>query len=156
MKRHSDERGFTLIEIAVSVALIMIGLTTILVMQTNFLTSFFVERSMVRAALLSKRIFTEIELSGEVPELGTESGRIDELLDDFDLEREERTRYEREYEGWVYEQDVSNEELLANVQAAGLEDVLRKIDLRLRWDEESGEEFRAVYYVRTFNRIQIP
>ncbi|MDH3976737.1 MAG: prepilin-type N-terminal cleavage/methylation domain-containing protein [Deltaproteobacteria bacterium] len=121
-KQHkAGEKGFTLLEVMVAIAVISISLIVLLYAQNSNITRSYHSRCLTRAALLGQKILSESSLSE--PEPGTWEGK--EELDDMTL------RWEKRVEPSIVEG-------------------MRKLTIRVSWgDEMSGsvfllETFRAV------------
>ncbi|MCB0358732.1 MAG: prepilin-type N-terminal cleavage/methylation domain-containing protein, partial [Bdellovibrionales bacterium] len=68
--RFSRNYGFTLIEIAVAIAILGVALTTLVGLHSSYLNTYLREQQRVRAALFGKQLLTALELSNEEIQLG--------------------------------------------------------------------------------------
>jgi prepilin-type N-terminal cleavage/methylation domain-containing protein len=139
------DRGFTLVEIAVAIAILGIALTTLITMQTRNLDRYIHERSAMRAALYARYIMTFIEVDTKPPELGGDGGVLESKLDELgffeaDIDKSEALR--SQIQGWTWKQEVQS------IGFELLEDVLRRVDLTVSWGEGEPEEFHLVYFAR--------
>ncbi|MDD2941399.1 MAG: prepilin-type N-terminal cleavage/methylation domain-containing protein [bacterium] len=146
------ESGFTLIEVAIAVAILGIGLTTLITVQTRNVDRYLAENMNFSASLYARYIMTAIETSRETPETGSEDGKLEEKLDElgyFSGELEASEALKEEIRGWRYNQEVSS------VGISPLEDVLRRIDLKVIWGESESEGAHLIYfaYVRKKNML---
>lgn len=142
MARISSNKGFTLVELAISIAILGVALTILVVLHTSYLDTFLRERNTTEAALLAKMIMTDIEISAEVPEVGEDSGELlDKLkeIGELDFDNEE---FIRKIEDWRYEM------LVQSISFQDIDDVLRRIDVKIIWGEGPGDFFNLVYFVR--------
>ena len=73
--------GFTLIEIAVAIAILGLGLATLVALQTRYMATYETERNRTTAALAAEYILTKLENAKEVPELGGNGGDLKGLLE---------------------------------------------------------------------------
>src|SRR5271163_4402163 len=73
------QRGFTLIEVMVALAVIAIALVGLLGLQHQTLQSVVRANEMSKAALLAQDLMTQVE-TGQFPPLGTTSGNFETLF----------------------------------------------------------------------------
>lgn len=148
MDLRKPERGFTLIEVAVAVALFGLAVTTLVTLQTRYMDTHSNESDRTLAALYARSLLSTIALSGEVPELGEETQRLDvklreeKLLNDDSLPRHEIERLER----WTYHRRVERETEFE--QILQMEDVVRRITISIRWGEAPNQQYDLFYLVQ--------
>ncbi len=86
MKRHSKgnvkrrDKGFTLLEVAISIAIIAVVFVSLVSLFNASLSMTDYSKNLTRATFLAQRLMTELEMSGEFS-LG--EGQLTELEDDF-------------------------------------------------------------------------
>lgn len=73
MRRGSDARGFTLLEVMVAMAVIAIAFTALLGLHARNLQIAAREQAYTQALLLSRSLITEVELA-DLPEVGISEG----------------------------------------------------------------------------------
>src|SRR5688572_13178317 len=118
-------RGFTLLEVLVAVAVLGLGLVSLLGLHVRNIDLIGRDQRVTEATLLARALMAEVE-SGPFPDLGLETG-------DFELDYPDRypdVRWERE----VTPTPVPN---------------VREVRVRLfAGEEESGDDVVLTYYVR--------
>ena len=77
-KRGALPRGFTLLEVMISVAILSIALMALLALDHQDLQSVIRAQDLSRASLLAQAMMTQAELSG-FPELGTRNGNFQQM-----------------------------------------------------------------------------
>ena len=141
------ESGFTLVEIAISVAILGLALVTLIVMQTRFLDIHSREKNYTRATLYAGYLLTLIEVSPDVPPTGSSSVDLFEALEDAGYFDDSAGKLgsqspEESLKGWTYEKQVTG------VDIPPFEDILRRIDLTIRWGESERDRFTVVYFAK--------
>ena len=136
--------GFTLVEIAVAIAILGIALGALLSLHTGYLSAALKDKSLTRAALMAKQFMTTIEISETAPEPGVIDRDLFEALKDANLITEdEEPQLKEELAGWTYHRTVEQIDL---PEAA---DVMRRIDLTVQWGDRVEESYTLVYFMRT-------
>jgi len=144
MRRSREAEGFTLIEIAVSVAILGLALTTLVALNTRMLDTYFNERNRVRASFYAQYLLTMIDAAAEAPELGSKNDSLRDTLEENGYFDEDELKAEKDPpESWTYEREVSS------IAIAELDDALRRIDLSINWGPGADESFSMVYFVAT-------
>jgi prepilin-type N-terminal cleavage/methylation domain-containing protein len=144
----TSEAGFTLVEIAVAVAILGVALVSLIGLHTRMMNTYINEENRFQAALVLQYIASMIEVEAEAPEAGTFSVELESKLQEygfFDTDSPEEKKQFR-FEGWRFEQNV--ESLGLPFQREELsEDAIRRISLRLTWGPSEDEQFSLVYFV---------
>jgi prepilin-type N-terminal cleavage/methylation domain-containing protein len=143
-KRRIDGQGFTLIEIAVAVAVLGIGLTTLLSLHSRYIRNYLREDSETRAALYAHYILTMIELSGTPPDEGREEHDLLNGLKEIGYFGENAVPESDRLaiKQWRYLREVTS------IEVAPLENVLRRIQVTIAWGEGPDETFALVHFMR--------
>lgn len=143
MKLHT-EKGFTLVEIAVAVAILGVALTTLVGLHTRMLDIYLHEKARTQAAFYCQYIMSLIEVDPQVPDPGTDSGDLRNKLEDLGyFDDNENGIKPKDIEGWRYNIEVTSENFLE------LEDAYRRIDLTLAWGPSEDETFGMVYFMKS-------
>ncbi len=93
LRRRDDgatSRGFTLVEVLVSLAIIAIVLITCLRAQNQSIRLYHLSRDMTVATILARQKMLEIELAvklGEFPELGEDEGDFEDTFPGFSWQK---------------------------------------------------------------------
>jgi prepilin-type N-terminal cleavage/methylation domain-containing protein len=143
-KRGRSAAGFTLVEVAIAVAILGVSLATLLTLQTRYIRIYLSEENQTRAALYAQYLMTMLDLAEELPEAGTKSGPLLDVLQqqgyfDKNVPPQEKERLKE----WDYDQTVTSEDYGDAV------DIMRRISLKLSWGPSESESFSLIYYVRT-------
>jgi prepilin-type N-terminal cleavage/methylation domain-containing protein len=140
----NTERGFTLVEIAVAVAILGIALTTLIGLHTRMLDIYLQEKARTQAAFYGQYILSIVEVDPQVPDPGTESGDLRNKLDELGyFDDNENGLKAKELIGWNYNIEVSSENFLE------LEDAYRRVDLSISWGPSEEESFSMVYFMKS-------
>ena len=144
--------GFTLTEVAIAVALFGLALSTLVTLQSRIIDNYYREQNLIQATLYAQYLMAKIEAAAEPPEATGTSGDLYEALreegyfDDAFLEDEEDS-----LDGWTYEQNVTE------IGVPPFDDVMRRIDLSIRWGEGEKDQYTLVYFVRSSDQLpQLP
>ena len=116
--RPRADRGFTLIEVLVALAIVAYALIGLLGLQNRNLGIIGRDQEMTRATLLARKFIAEMEVREKFPELGFSSGELEE--------------------GFLWEREV-NETPLPEV---------REVRLRIIFDEARPNAVELLYYMR--------
>ncbi len=136
--------GFTLVEVAVSVAIIGIAFTTLITLNTRELRNYRNDQSLTQATLLGQKLMTLIEVAAKPPDEGeAEKSLMDALEDGGGLDADVKKLIEPKLEGWKVRTKVSAVPLLE------LEDVMRRVELTISWGEAVDEEYTIIQFLRT-------
>ncbi|MFI5352733.1 MAG: prepilin-type N-terminal cleavage/methylation domain-containing protein [Candidatus Binatales bacterium] len=77
-KRGAFARGFTLLEVMISVAILSIALVALLALDHQDLLSVIHAQDLSRASLLAQALMTQAEVGG-FPDLGTQTGNFQQM-----------------------------------------------------------------------------
>lgn len=136
--------GFTLIEITVAIAILGIGLSTVIILQTHYLQQFTAEKNRSKAAMYAKQIMSSIEIAPRSPDEGLTSGGLMDLFAEQGVitgnAKDEKER--KAMESWTYTQEISS------IDIPELQNTFKRIDLTIAWGEKADENFTLVYFVR--------
>jgi prepilin-type N-terminal cleavage/methylation domain-containing protein len=142
----NNQSGFTLIEIVAAVVILSLGLSILLSMQTRYAESYFKERNRFRAVLFAQYLMTLVEVAPQAPAEGTKDETLSNVLQDagyFDAAGDQLINSQSEgLQNWRFFQRVTS------INVPPLEDILRKIEMTVRWGEGADEEFQLVYFIR--------
>ena len=143
LRRLKNTReGFTLVEVAVAISILAIAFTTLITLNTRFLSAYFNDRSITQAALLGQRALAMIEVEGSPPDVGTKQGDFLELLEKSgDIYKKDEI--EKLIKNWTYTLEVQA------IPVPPEEDAMRRIDLTVSWGDSAEEEFALVYFMKS-------
>lgn len=145
----SPKNGFTLVEIAIAVAILGLALTTLIGLHTRLLNTYFNERNRTRAAFYAQYLMTMMEVQGSPPETGTNEGDLQGALEDEGFfDSDSLGDHKISVEGWQYNQTVTSVDLPL------LEDALRRVDLSISWGEGEDETYSLLYFIDNSNLAQ--
>lgn len=152
LRRHeSHTSGFTLVEVAAAVALLGIGLTTLMTLLTRVMDSYSRERNLFRASLYAQYLMTLIEVAQADPEAGSKES-------DLTGELKQAGYFDNDQNGFEAE-SIKNWKLIktvTGVEVPPLPDPLRRIDLIVQWGDTASDSFRLVYFIKTTTAKQAP
>lgn len=141
MRFRKAEGGFTLVEILAAITLLALGLTTLLGMQRNYVDSYSRELNQAKAALYAQYLMTMYEAAS--PELSQPESSLENGLREFGYFDEPTFQEEAaDLSDWTFELLISPVPVFE-----GLE-LLRRLDLTIRWSEQAGDRFQLVYFQR--------
>lgn len=138
----NKERGFTLLEITVAVAILGVGLTTLIAAQANLINRYLEEKRLFQASLYAQYLMTFIELDKNPPELGTKTDRLYSELNEHGYFKDlENKNLRKDIKDWTVKKTVTPFNFLE------YEDIMRRIDLEISWGKKEGS-YSIVYYKR--------
>lgn len=135
-------RGFTLIEVAIAVAILGIGLTTLLSLQSRYIKNYQHEENLTQAALYAQYLMTMIEVNDTVPEPGTSDKPLAEALGGSGYFDKDDLTAKESLKDWRAIQEVNS------IDIDPVKDALRQISVSVSWDDQPGNRFTAVLFVR--------
>ena len=139
-----NEAAFTLIEIAVAVAILGSSLATIIALNTRLLDTVSREKSLLRASLYGQYLLTFVEIAPSPPEVVSDEGELAERLKRLGyFQGDEFDSLSDQLEGWHYLQTVTS------VDFGEFTDVLRRVDLSIGWDSSPRDQLSLVLYLKT-------
>lgn len=143
MKRSSG--GFTLVEVAVAIAILGAGLATLITLQTRMTDNFLRERSLFRATLAAQYLIGYIEIEPAPPEVGANTGDLIEALqkDGYFDDMNDAQKVQEEMQGWLVEQRVTS------VDYQDFSDILRRVELSVRWSDSPRDQVSLVLFMIT-------
>lgn len=138
-------RGFTLIEVAISIAILGIALTTLVSLQSSYLRNLTNDRNLVRAALIGQYLLAIVEADDNFPNPGSSEKELLPTLEKsgyFD-DNEELANGKSEFEGWRLRREVTN------VGIPPVESALRRIVIEIIWGDSQNESFSLAYFIKS-------
>ncbi len=146
--KGSPERGFTLLEIAVSIVIIGIAFSSLVTLQSYYVKTYVRERNTVKAALAAQYVLSMIELEAEPPDLGAKGGDLVEVLNNYEYFAEDLEDTEKDaFADWTYTQEVTNVEIPLGTEKE--QDALRRIDFTVTWGIASAERYALTFFMKT-------
>ncbi len=145
--------GFTLIEVAISIAILGVGLATLIGLQTRMMDNFSRERDLFQATLAAQFLIGLIEIEPDPPEPGDSEGDLSETLRKegyFDELGENQAHFESRFAGWKLENHVTS------VDYGEFQDILRRVELVIRWGERDREKLSLVLFSNTPQKREVP
>ncbi len=143
---HS-RKGFTLVEIAVAIAILGVALSIFVTLQAKLIDNFIYEKNLFRATLADQFLMTFIEIQKDPPEKGELEGDLAEALRSKGYFHESGfDNPEDQFKGWKFTQRVSPVEDLGNTL---LEDAIRKVELKVNWSDSDKDSITLTYFVYT-------
>lgn len=144
MIRSCNYSGFTLIEVALSVAILGIGLVTLIGLQTRHMANYARERDLSRAAMLAQYILSATEADADFPEEGVRAGSLAGELKrlGYFSSDEETASTEPLLRDWVLNESVSN------LSIGQLDKALQRIDLTITWGDGPSQQYHVVYFMK--------
>lgn len=142
--RGGKTRGFTLVEVAVSVAIIGVAFATLITLNTRELRNYRNDQSLTQATLLAQKVMTIIEVASTPPSEGdTEKDLLDALEDAGGLDPQVKRRLEPKIAEWKVRTSVTAVPILE------FDDVMRRVEVTVSWGEAADEEYRIVQFIRS-------
>jgi prepilin-type N-terminal cleavage/methylation domain-containing protein len=144
MRYRLKDAGFTLIEIAIAVAILGVGLTTLISLQTRYTEDYIYEKHLTQAALYAQFLMTMIEVSQEPPSLGSDSEDLESALNEhnfFGAGLDEESQAAKDaIAGWKVTTEVSPLEI------DQIDNLVNRIELTVSWSESPRDTFSLVYF----------
>ncbi len=132
-----NSAGFTLIEIAVAVAILGIALTTLVGLQTRMLDIYFNERNRFDASLYGQYLMVILETKSEPPPVASREGDLRDALEQAGFfESEDLDDFLSLRGEWQYREEVTSVDLPL------INDAMRRVDLIISWGDIENEDER--------------
>jgi uncharacterized protein (TIGR02598 family) len=145
--KTKNNSGFTLVEVAIAVAILGIALITLIGLHSKMLDTYLEEKNRLQAALVAQYIMTNIEVLQKPPAAGTKDGDLEDHLKKLGYFSDEGLSAEddKRFAGWKFQQTVEEISLpLASQEQS--EDAMRRIQITVSWGESVDETFSLEYY----------
>ena len=143
----NQEAGFTLVEIAVAVAILGIALVTLVGLHTRMLDTYYNEQNKLKAAMYAQYLMTQIEVEADPPDAGSEESDLLSALEEagyFSSEKFEEA--DESLRDWTVNKEVLSIGLpLASEELA--EDALRQIIIAISWGEGGNQTYSLTYFI---------
>ena len=82
-KEDKSQKGFTLVEIAIAVAILGLAFSTLVGLHTKMIDTYNLERNRNIAALTGQYMLALLDVAPEPPEVGTDNGNLRNRLQDY-------------------------------------------------------------------------
>lgn len=143
MSTLRSNAGFTLVEIAVSIAILGVALATIIGLQTNVMDAQQEENYLFRASLYAQYLMTITETARTLPPEGTEEGDLEEVLKQFGyFDTDDINDEEEDLNGWTYTR------VITPVSVPPYDDALMRVDLTVRFSDYDRAAVTLVYFAK--------
>jgi prepilin-type N-terminal cleavage/methylation domain-containing protein len=145
IRSRRTDKGFTLIEVAISIAILGVALTTLISLQSGYLRNSLNDKNLVRAALMAQYILAVVEGDDNFPEPGKSEKDLIPILDRIGYfeENEQLALQKRDFEGWLLRREITN------VGIPPMESALRRIVLEIMWGDTQSESFSVTYFIKS-------
>ncbi len=147
IKNNKKNNGFTLIEIAIAITILGLAMTTIIGLQTRYVNNYMVERDRTKAALIAQYIMTSIEVEKEPPEKGEKKESLNSVLKKIhyfeNLDSKDKKQEKKYLRNWTLTKKVTS------IDIHLIKDVLRRVDLKIKWGKSEDSSFTLTYYIKT-------
>ena len=139
-----SNKAFTLVEIAIAVTLLGLGLTTIVSLQNSATEAVLNEKNRLQAALYGDYLLTMIKVSKSIPNIGEERLDISNELERtgfFALENNPNKLREN-LANWQYVRRVSP----VPFPIPELQNSLIKLEINLSWGDRDDQNINLIYF----------
>ncbi len=146
LSTHSSG-GFTLVEIAVAVAILGVALVTLVGLHTRMLDTYFIERNRLQASLYAQYLMTMIEVEPDAPEPGSDQkSLLSKLRDAGYFDEDSFEQADESLKDWNYVMQVESIGLPLAVGDLA-EDALRRVDLSIQWGPSDDEQYTLTHFI---------
>ena len=133
-----------------AVALLGLAFSSLLTLQTFYLRSYVREKNRVQASLAAQYMMTMIEIESTPPDLETKSGSLADALSDYGYFDDETSKKEKAtFANWDYERGVTKVEIPIPTGKDEDQDLLRRVDLTIRWGSGADDKYSILYFMKT-------
>ncbi|MCC6932693.1 MAG: prepilin-type N-terminal cleavage/methylation domain-containing protein [Deltaproteobacteria bacterium] len=159
-KTKGNARGFTLVELAIAVAITGLSLVSLVALQTRIIANYSKENSLTRAVLYAQYLMAFVEIDAKTKEVESSGGNLLDALskrdffNDYDGSEAERERIA----DWEYLLEVEKEDFgLGDYIVQFLPDkkdidIARRIRLTISWGSSSAEQYTITYFVHAIKK----
>ena len=156
MPRHQcRSAGFTLVELAIAVAITGLALVSLVALQTRVVGNYARENNLTRAVLYAQYLMTFVEVDARDKEVEQSSGNLVDLLTKRDYFSDlDHSEAERELiADWEYSLEVEKEDfglgaLIAEYLGNGKQvDIARRIRLIVKFGAGLADRYIITYFV---------
>lgn len=141
-ERWRCDRGFTIIEIVIAVAILATALVTLLGVQASILERTVRDRNVQQAMLLAREALAAIESLDEPLDLQSEQMPIGQLLEKLGIEH-------GAWDAELEQLDLYTAQF--NVTAWGIpgldDEAMKRVSLVLFWGPDPRDQFEVVYFI---------
>lgn len=140
--RRSEQSGFTLIEVAIAVAILGVALVSLVTIQTHYTSAALHERNLLRAVLFAQYHLAIVDADGDYPDPGTEDKPLIDILDEDGYFGDDTAleAAKSSLQGWQFRQVVSK------VGVPPFTDAMRRLDITITWDD--GRDYEITYFLK--------
>ena len=156
--RKLSQKAFTLVEVAVAVAIAGVGLATLVVLQTRIINTYAFERNLTKAVLYTQYVMTFVEIDAKKAALGTQEGDLVSILEELDYFQsdDETSKKERDtLKEWKYLKEIEKEDfglgdILATLLPTGGQnlEIARRVRLTVSWGPAQNQQYTLIYFTK--------
>ena len=137
--------GFTLIEVAISIAILGVALATLVSLQSGYLRSAANDKNLVKASLVGQYMLAIVEADDNFPNPGKSEKELLPVLEKLGYFEDypEADKLRRDFEGWRLRREITN------IGMPPIESALRKIVLEIIWGDAQNESYTLTYFIKS-------